>query len=387
MKSDYSLNASGSFLGTMIQTLTTAGTFLRYFATFLFLHLSFSSVAQSDIPLSAWRLHISYNNVHTVALSGQKVFGASENGVAVLDKSDNSLITYNKLNGLYGVGITSIAFDITTDQLLIAYYEGVIDLIKNNTITSFDPARNSTVTGSKRINHISIHGNLAYLAADYGVIIFDLTRRDVKETWRDIGSGGETVKVFKSTFKGDSIFLATNKGVFAGDLTQNLLDFNFWKRFDTGEFSGSIQSIEEFNEKVYASVKDVGLYLYELGAWTKEGFLQNEPLQSLDSSVDNLLISSGQALWRLASNNILSEVTSERIVHPNMAIEESGGGLWIADNKNGIVSNSSGSFSNYLPNGPTNARATSLGYDDKKIYALGWGLFFNFHSIGHSGKY
>ncbi len=259
-------------------------------------------------------------------------------------------------------------------------------MIKNNSIISFDPARNSTVTGSKKINHISIHNNLAYLAADYGVIIFDLTRSDVKETWRDIGLGGETVKVFKSTFKGDSIFLATDKGVFAGDLAQNLLDFNFWKRFDSGEFSGAIQSVEEFNEKVYATVKDVGLYRYESGVWTKEGFLQNEPLQSLNSSVDNLLISSGQTLWRLASSNILSAVTSDRIVHPNMAMEESGGRLWIADSTNGIVSNFSGSFANYLPNGPTNARVTSLGYHDKRIYALAGGYSSTFTPLGMPGN-
>ncbi len=387
MKLDHSLKTSHSFRSDMIHLLSPqVARFFKYSAAFLFLHISCSSLAQSNIPMASWRLHISYNSILAVALSDQKVFGASENGVAVLDRSDNSLTTYNKLNGLHGMGITSVAFDNTTDQLLIAYNDGIIDVIQNNSIVSFDPARNSTVTGSKKINHISIHNDLAYMSADYGVIIFDLARRDVKETWRDIGMGGETLKVFKSTFKDDSIFLATDKGVLAGDLTQNLLDFNFWKRFDSGDFSGAIQSVEEFNGKVYATVKDVGLYRYESGVWTKEGFLQNEPLQSLDSSVDNLLISSGQNLWRLASNNVLSAVLSDKIVHPNMAIEESGGQLWIADNTNGIVSNFSGSFANYLPNGPTNARVTSLGYHDKTMYALAGGYSSTFTPLRIPGN-
>ncbi len=122
MKLDHSLKISHSFRSDMIQMLLLPrrGS-LSILQAFLFLHISFLSVAQSNIPLSSWRLHISYNNIHTVAISDQKVFGASENGVAVLDRSDNSLTTYNKLNGLHGMGITSMAFDNTTDQLLIAY--------------------------------------------------------------------------------------------------------------------------------------------------------------------------------------------------------------------------------------------------------------------------
>ena len=368
------------------QLLLRIITVQKCFAALFLLHSWGMSSAQSDIPLSAWRLHISYNNTHTVAIAPDKVFGASENGIAVLDRSDNSITTYNKLNGLHGMGITSIAFDNTTTQLLITYQDGVMDLIKDNTIVSFDPARNSTLTGSKKINHISIRGNLAYLSADYGVVVFDLTRNDVKETWRDIGPSGTTVNVFKSTFKGDSIFLATEKGVFAGNLNQNLLDFSFWKRFDTGEFLGSIQSIEEFNDKIYATVKDVGLYRYESGRWTKELFLQNEPLQSLNSSNDNLLISSGQALWRLGVNDILSQVNSDIIRHPNMALEESGGQLWVADSTNGIISNLSGSFSNFLPNGPTNGRTTSLAYHDKTMYALAGGYSSTFTPLGNKGN-
>ena len=109
---------------------------------------------------------------------------------------------------------------------------GKIDLVKSNAVVTKDPTQNASLTSSKTINHISIQHNLAYLSCDYGVAVFDLARGEVKETWRDIGAGGTTVKIFKTTFKDDSIFLATDKGVFAGDLKQNLMDFNFRKVAD-----------------------------------------------------------------------------------------------------------------------------------------------------------
>ena len=358
----------------------------RFLYFILFLMSSSSALTQSEIPLGTWRLHISYNNINSITRSDQKVFGASQNGIVVLDRSDNSISTYSKMNGLQGSGITCINYDGSGDQLLIAYADGKLDLIKNNTIISLDPTRNSTLTGSKKINHISIRDNLAYLSADYGVVIFDLDRGDVKETWRDIGENGQTIKVFQSTFREDSIFLATDKGVLAGDLTKNLLDFNYWKRFDTGEFADSIHGVQSFNGKVYAAIRNVGLYRYEAGNWTKENFLENEPFRSLNASSINLLISSGNKLWRLSTNNTLSEVAADLIDQPNMAFEELNGQLWIGDGENGIVSNPSGTFVNYLPNGPSNSRTARLLFNNKIMYALGGGYSSTYTSWGNTGR-
>ncbi len=362
----------------------------HFFYSILFLLHTALAFAQSEIPLGSWRVHISYNNINSVALSDQKVFGGSQNGIIVLDRSDNSMTTYSKIDGLQGSEITYINYDKLTDQLLIAYADGKLDLIKNNHIIALDPARNSTLTGSKKINHISIRNNLAYLSADYGVVIFDLDRSEVKETWRDIGTNGQTIKVFQSTFNGDSIFLATDKGVLAADLNKNLLDFNFWKRFDTGEFALPIEAVEAFNGKVYAAIKSVGLYRYENGNWAKEDFLQNEPFRSLNASQTNLLISSDNKLWKISINNTLSQITADIIDQPNMAVEEPNGQLWIADGKNAIVSNPSGAFVNYLPNGPSNSRAFKLHFNNKIVYALGGGYsstYTPFNNAGHIDKF
>ena len=348
--------------------------------------IPFLSHAQAEIPLGSWRVHISSRAIHTVSLGNNYVFGASENGIVVLDRVDNSLSTYSKINGLLGTGITSILYDNTTDQLVVAYKDGRIDLIQGSSISSIDPTRNSTITGSKRINHITIRDNLAYLAADYGIVIFDLRRGDVKETWRDIGVSGETVKVFQSTFNGDSIFLATDKGVLAGDLRQNLLDFNFWKHFNTGDFADSIHSIAAFNGTVFATVNKVGLYRYEAGQWTKENFFQNEPVLSLNASSENLLISAATTLWRLSTANTLTQIVSEKIEQPNMAIEEPTGQLWIADDRNGIVSNPSNSFINYLPNGPSSPRIHKLAYHNNAMYALGGGYSSAFSPLRIPGN-
>lgn len=156
------------------------------------LHGLCSMVYAQDIPLGTWRLHISYTDIHAVSVTPSKVFGAADNGIMVFDRSDNSISAITRLDGLSSINITQIAFDQLREQLIVTYADGNIDFIKGSEIINFNTLRNTTtISGSKRINHILINGSLAYLSTDFGVVVFDLAQLAIKETWRDIGPGGD----------------------------------------------------------------------------------------------------------------------------------------------------------------------------------------------------
>lgn len=327
--------------------------------------------AQTDIPIGTWRMHLSYNTITSVALSTNKVYGAAESGILIFDRIDNSLSSYNRLNGLTGTGISCIAYDANRDQLLIAYNNGDLDILKNNVVTNFNRLKNSSsITGSKKINHIAVQQDFAYLATDYGVVVFDLQQLELKETWRDLGPAGETLKILESTFFNDSIFLATEKGVLAGDTGDNLLDFNSWKRNSTGDFANPVISIAAFNNKVYATISGAGVYRYDNGQWTKESFLQNETFNFLTSTADFLLIGTGSALWKLNASGLQQQVVAENIVEPQAAAADAQQKLWIGDRWNGLLSDFTGSFISYIPNGPTTTQTHRLKFLNQVMYAL-----------------
>jgi hypothetical protein len=263
----------------------------QVFALIGWLSLLLTSSFAQEIPIGTWRAHISYNSVYDITFGDNKVFASSRNGVMAFDRIDNSITNVNKVNGLSGSEITSIAFHETESTLLISYKDGMLDLIKGNEITLFDRLKNSTtISGSKKLNAIQVHEGFAYIAADFGVVVFDVTRGEVKETWRDLGAGGATLQINEIAFRGDSIFLATAKGVMAGDMRDNLLDFNLWKRFDQGAFNIAIAAVSSFNGVVYATVNGSGIYRYDNGTWTKEPYLQNLNYQSMWASSSHLLI-------------------------------------------------------------------------------------------------
>lgn len=366
---------------------TTEGTknFISLILSFCFSLLLFDALGQTDIPLGAWRMHISYNNINSVTFSDDKIFGAAENGIVVLDRDEYSLTSYSKLNGLTGSTISFINYDKVTNQLMVAYADGNLDIIKENVVTNFDRLTNPTIPGSKKINHINFSDGFAYLSADYGVVVFSMTQLEVKETWRDLGSTGELIGINQSAFKGDSIFLATTNGVLAGDLDDNLLDFNNWKRFDENEFAGTIQGVAIFNHKIYATVNNAGVFNYESGLWSKESFLENITFQSLTASTDNLLICESNHVWKLPASNALTEVSSSLITTPKFALQDDQSKIWVGDASNGLLSDASGSFSNYLPNGPAFTSATRLKYLDGKLYALQGGYTSTLQPKGNPG--
>jgi hypothetical protein len=354
------------------------------FSVFVF-SLTYSHA--QEIPIGTWRAHISYNSVYDITFGDNKVFASASNGVMAFDLSDKSVSNVNKVNGLSGSQITSIAFHETEKTLLISYADGMLDLIKDNEVTSFDRLKNSTtISGSKKLNAIQIYNGFAYIAADFGVVIFDVKRGEVKETWRDLGAGGATLQINEIAFRGDSIFLATAKGVIAGDQRDNLLDFNLWKRFDQAAFNTPIASVASFNGFIYAAMNGSGIYRYENGTWTKEPYLQNLNYQSLFASSAHLLIAQQGQLWQLNTSAQLEEIVSDKLEFPNVAKEDNAGKLWIGDNVNGLLADMNGDFTSVILDGPSTSTTYRLSFSREKLFALPGGPNASGQPLRNPGK-
>lgn len=348
-------------------------------------HGLWSMVYSQDIPIGAWRLHISYDDIHTVSVSSSKVYGASENGVMVLDLSDHSISTITKMGGLSSTNITQVAFDQPRNQLLVTYVNGDIDVVTENEIVNINTLKISTIIpGSKRINHILMQGNVAYLSTDFGVVVLDLVQLAIKETWRDIGVNGVELEINQATFYNDSIFLATETGIVAGDLEDNLLDYNNWKRFITGPFNGEIQSITTFNNEVYAAVNGSGIYTYDGNAWSMESYLQALQYNTITAN-ETLLVTAESSLFRVTSSGVVTEIQAPVISNPHIAVEDQAGKLWVGDAQNGLVSDFLGVFAGFETNGPTFHQGFRLQYNSSAhtVYALSGGFSSSLVPLGN----
>lgn len=328
--------------------------------------LSLQSFAQ-DIAIGTWRTHNCYTRVVDVTLGPGKVYGATPDALVIYDMSDHSLATATRLNGLTSAGLTSLAFDNTLNELLIGYDDGTVNILQGNKVLSFTALRDANIASARTINRIKIHGNLAYLACPFGVMVLDPAKLEVRETYRDLGATGESLAVQDLDFKDDSIFLATSSGVLAGSLTQNLLDYRNWKRYDA---VAPTTVIANFNNELYAGVDGSGLFRRINGAFAKQTVLSGDDFKQLTGTASVLLICSSSGLWRMDMSGNMTRILSEFVQRPQAAQLDDSGTVWAGDSIQGMSSWKGGSYAQYLPNGPAAQTAAKLRYLDAGVCAL-----------------
>lgn len=349
---------------------------VKHLFLIVFLALNFfEGQTQENIPLGTWRLHLSYNDVNNLEVANDRVFAASSNGIMIYDKVDQSITTVSKVDGLNSSVITAMGYDQPRDILLIGHQNGLISLLIDNKLSSVNNILiSSAISGSKRINHISISSNRAYLSTDFGVVVFDLEKREVKETYRDLSEAGEVLKINQSTVLTDSIFLATEHGIIAGSLvgTSNLLDFRSWKRYDQGVLNDNVAVIGVFSNSVHAGINAKGIFQLTNGSWVLQNYLQNETFRYLSSSMSSLIVTTVDKIWRYDGSVLMEEAAGE-IENPESAIEEPGG-IWVADGEKGLVKIDGSTVTSYKPNGPSSNSGWRINYTQDAMAAIHGGF-------------
>lgn len=194
------------------------------------LAVSLSVQAQSahEIPLGTWRDHLPMTNGLSVAQSEQYVYCATPNGLIIYNQDDQSLEKLGRFNGLSDIGISCIEYHQPTQTLIIAYKNGNIDFLQGNRITNFsDIKRASSIQGSKSIHKLRVDGNLAYFCCNFGIVVVDLLKREVRSTILPSLTKPET---FDLAISEDSLYAATAGGVYtAYKKDPSLIYYVAWK--------------------------------------------------------------------------------------------------------------------------------------------------------------
>jgi hypothetical protein len=203
--------------------------------------------AQEDINL--WADHLPYNEAHTVEPTNDKVFVAAQMGIYYYDKEDESLNRLSKVNDLNDTDIATIGYNEDTDILLVVYENANIDFIYGDmNIINFPDIKRASITGDRSINKILFRGSEAYLSCGFGIVIIDLEKREVKDTWY-IGPEGSSIRVNDLTYNPETneYFAATESGIYKADAdAPNLAFYEYWERI-----TNFPDYIDDFNEIEY----------------------------------------------------------------------------------------------------------------------------------------
>ncbi len=331
------------------------------FSALFFLTSSFCSLAQTS-AIGEWRSHLPYRQCTGVAEAGSLIYCSTPNALFILDRQDNSLSFLSKVNGLSDVEISAIKYSSEYKTLVIAYKNANLDLITENGIVNISDIKRKNIFGNKTINRILFIGRYAYLACGFGIVVLDLERMEIHDTYY-IGPLGTSLDVMDLAYDGDFFYAATSSGLFMASVTSpNLANYAYWIQ-DTSLNSpnAAYNNICAFNgylitSRVVENYARDTLFLNDGSGWRYfYDSLTNDDYHSLTVSQNQLLIC-GNARVDIINPDLSTEWFvwdyNPGTPQPNAAIKDAEGWTWIADNNRGLVKNKQWDNTFIKPNGP-----------------------------------
>ena len=163
-------------------TLSINKLWWQYLLSLLFIfHLSlFTSTAQ----VGTWRNYLAYHDVQSICKANDQLFVLASNNLYQYNLNDQSITTYDKVNGLSDTHITYIAWNQKAKRLIAVYEDSNIDLIDTDgNIINISALYNKAMTEDKTIIGISIDGIFAYLTTSFAIIKVNMQKAEIAETY------------------------------------------------------------------------------------------------------------------------------------------------------------------------------------------------------------
>ena len=330
--------------------------------------LTATNILFGQASIGDWSYYGSYNNMEVLEIIEDQTYVANDNGAFfVANISENETTKLTKTEGFVDSRVSYLEYSASDDILVIAYENGQIDLLKQNQILNVNSIYiNEGISTSKRINHVSIFNNRAYLSTDFGLPILDLKTGLFQETPKHFGA------VYSSTIleERDSIFVISETGVHTASLqSKNLLDPNQWATHDENNQvpTETLVSIASLNNDVYLASSN-GVYALENQIWKNKKTVTNT-ISSLTKGRGSLTFCYADTVAKIISKTEIEIFTSSLLNKANIARVDKNGSIQVTDSLNGLVVIANESKS-YFPSGPNHADAFRIKFFDNKVTVL-----------------
>ncbi|RZK50918.1 MAG: hypothetical protein EOO59_15805, partial [Hymenobacter sp.] len=207
---------------------------MRYFSPLLLVLWVLALAARAQgVAYGDWQLHLPAVRPLMLADAGDRLYVADESSFYYYDKTLNTTQSLSHRDGLSDVGVRAVAYDSASSQVIVAYQNGNIDLLRpDGTVKNITDVLRKAVQTAKTITQIQVYNGLAYLASNLGLIVLDLSKLEVRDTYSAIGPSGQAVTVYGTAVVHDTIFASTTQGVLRGRISPaiNLLDYRSWTK-------------------------------------------------------------------------------------------------------------------------------------------------------------
>jgi hypothetical protein len=222
---------------------------------------------------------------------------------------------------------------------------------------------------------------VAYLSTGLGIILIDLEKFLVKDTWR-IGYGGAEVAVNGVAFTSGAVYAATPEGTKTASLASDPADHRNWQQVVLP--AGRADQVVSSGNKVFVQMGDQ-VYLSSGGIFNP--YYRGSGIRGIDTAAQGLLVSesvsgTGKVSQTDAVGFVIRTFRPASLSAPEQAVL-AGSECWIADSNNGLFRASNTSGERVFPNSPINIASGQMTFVGNELWAAAgsvtdaWNYTFN----------
>ncbi|WP_346317268.1 two-component regulator propeller domain-containing protein [Chitinophaga sp. YIM B06452] len=332
------------------------------------------------LPIGQWREHFPCREAIAVAAGREAIFCATPYSLFSVSQTGHEFTRYSKVNGLHDAGIATIGWHEGSASLLVAYRNSNLDLLRDENVVNIPEIMQRQTSGDKQIRHIAFSGQRALLSTGLGIIVLNLERYEIEDTWLPAQSS----IVFSTAVNGNTCYAATSVGVRSASLQGgNLADHRSWTDVSAGLPSQPMTEIAIAGALVIGRVKDT-LFSLEGNTWLK-WYTASAPVQRLSVQSGNILLSqAGKVLQLSPQGTVVAEYSQAGLIRSPMDAVMTGSSTWIADGQNGLVLHENGVYESLTPNAPAGIATGDLFIHNNALWAASGGVNPGWQAAGNT---
>jgi len=346
-------------------------------ALVLFCFISSVLFAQ-NIP-GVWKDYFSYRQAFDIISVENDLFVLSDNGIYIYNTTNNEIQTLSTVQGLSSTSPSTIIYSKSTNEIYIGYLTGEFDIISYPSlkVKSINAIAQKNITGSKAINKFCLFNNNIYIATEFGIVEFDIIKKEFGST-AILGDDGTFIPINDIDVENDSIFVASDHGIYTTSINQNIADASLWNKLEGSIHSNTeILGVEYINNKIYYYFKtgndplQDSTYVYSQNK-TEAFKTQLNNIHDIKSISDSLVIC-GRYNARVYYNDMLrfafdtSSTSHDQNNFQNITLH-SDGDWWVADGNNGILNTNTEKL--IQPDGPYSNLVADIYLNGSTLYMV-----------------
>ncbi len=322
-----------------------------------------------QLSMNGWRTHLSYRSVSQIEQTPNKIFAISDGAMMSVDKTEGVVDLYSTLTGLTQLSVHEIAYNSTVQSLFIAYDNGNIDLLSSDGVTNIPELMQKTYSVSKVANDIFIYGNYAYLSCGVGVVVVNMSKKEIADTYI-LGDNSSFVSANSTAIFKDSIYVLADNLLYGAEKDNLFLaDSKNWSKITNLPQSGVVnKKMIVFNDKLYLLKANGEVYVTsDLNTWT----LFDNSYSYLNMRVcdDHLLLISSNVVVNY--DDALNKKTIADLNVLDGVYDSSDDKYWFAADTTGLIQVKDQSLiATYMPSGPASNDIFGLKYTGGRMFAV-----------------